>query len=316
MVLVTQRFLFLFAVAAVLCASPRARAQPPPVPDPAAPPRLESTPPAPDAAPGPGPSEGARGVATGPPLTPIVPPDAARRAFQLYAEIDLPVIAVGLVFVGARFVVTQKAFCAPRCNPGDLNALDRATAGTWSPGWGLASNVALFGLAGAAAALLVIDEGPSAALNDLVVIAEAAMSATATATVMTIAAGRPRPFLYGNEAPFAERDSVDAGNSFLSSHAAVGFAIATSTFVAARRLYPSSRRPYAVLGAGLGAAALVATSRVLAGKHFITDAAGGAVVGSALGFLVASVHRAPAAIVPVVGPEGGAQPGIAIQGSF
>lgn len=236
-------------------------------------------------------------------LTPIVPHprDATRPAFQLYAEIDLPVLTVGLVFVSARYVRTQKAFCAPLCDRGDLNALDQTTAGFWSPGWETASNVGLLGLGTGVALLLAADEGVVGALNDLVVIGEAATSATAAASIMTIAAGRPRPFLYGERAPVDERNGSDAGNSFLSSHAAVAFAIATSSYVAARRLHPTSTFQYGVLGVGLGAAAFVATSRVMAGNHFITDAIGGALVGSALGILVSSVHRSPVAIVPVVG---------------
>jgi membrane-associated phospholipid phosphatase len=313
MALVSHRFTF--AITAVLCAGlgTRAGAQPAPPPGPPASGGPAIAPPAADAPPDK--VEDARDTAKAAALTPLVPNprDATRPAFQLYAEIDLPVLVVGLVFVGSRFVRTQKAFCAPRCSVGDLNALDRATAGIWSPGWGLASNSALFGLGGAAAAMLVVDEGLLAAVNDLVVISEAALSATGAATIMTIAAGRPRPFLYGNEAPFDERNSVDGGNSFLSSHAAVGFAVATSTYVAVRRLHPTSKLQYGVLGAGLGTAAFVATSRVLAGKHFITDAVGGALVGSALGILVASVHRSPVAIVPVVGD---AQHGVGIQGSF
>jgi membrane-associated phospholipid phosphatase len=248
-------------------------------------------------------------------LTPIVPHphDPTRPAFQLYAEIDLPVLTVGLVFVSVRFVRTQKAFCAPLCDRTELNALDRQTAGRWSPDWLLASNVGLITLGAGAFTLLSSDEGALEAFNDAVVIAESALSATAVASIMTIAAGRPRPFLYGDRAPLDDRNGTDAGNSFLSSHAAVGFAIATSTYVAMHRLHPSSPYTYAVLGVGLGAATFVATSRVLAGQHFITDAIGGALVGSSVGVLVSSIHRSPVSIAPVLG-EG--QRGLGVQGTF
>jgi membrane-associated phospholipid phosphatase len=260
-------------------------------------------------------AEDAQAAAKAAELTPIVPlPSHVRRpAFQLYAEIDLPVFTIGLVFVSVRFVRTQTAFCAPQCNPGDLNALDRTTAGFWSPGWRTASNVGLIALGGGVAALLIGDEGWLKGVNDLVVIAESAMSATAATSIMTIAAGRPRPFLYGLNAPLSERNSTDAANSFLSSHAAVGFAIATSTYVAMHRLHPRSRLPYLVLGLGLGAASFVATSRVLAGQHFITDALGGGLAGSSMGVLISSVHGSPVSIVPVVGER---HHGLGIQGSF
>jgi len=257
----------------------------------------------------------ARATANAAALTPIVPHpgDARRPAFQLYAEIDLPVLTVGLVFVGARFVRTQKAFCAPLCDRGDLNALDRTTAGYWSPAWSTTSDLGLLAMGLGAGALLTLDEGLVPALNDAVVIAESAMSATAAASVMTLAAGRPRPFLYGDKAPLADRNGSDAGNSFLSSHAAVAFAIATSSFVALHRLHPSSKLPYWVLGAGLGASSFIATARVLAGQHFMTDALGGALVGSAIGVLISSVHPSPLTVVPVVGDT---QRGVGVQGAF
>src|SRR5262249_55435264 len=145
----------------------------------------------------------------------------------------------------------QPAYCAPACDSAGLNSIDKLTAGYYSAGWSSASDYALWGLAGGTAALLLTDEGLLPALNDGVVIAEATLSATASASIMTLAAGRPRPFLYGDAAPLAVRNSADAGLSFLSSHTAEAFAIATSLYVAEKRLHPTSRRPWLILGGGL-----------------------------------------------------------------
>ncbi|HEY6177960.1 MAG TPA: phosphatase PAP2 family protein, partial [Kofleriaceae bacterium] len=259
--------------------------------------------------------EQARDTAKAAQLTPIVPSrgEATRPAFQLYAEIDVPVLTVGAVFVSVRFIRTQKAFCAPLCPRGDLNALDRTTAGFWSPNWLLASNIGLVATGAGMLALLADEEGALNAVNDAMVVAESAMSATAVASIMTIAAGRPRPFLYGENAPLSDRNGSDAGNSFLSSHSAVAFAIATSSYVAMHRLRPREQRPYLMLGVGLAAAGFVATSRVLAGQHFITDAVGGGLVGSSVGVLIASLHGSPVSIVPVTGEH---EHGIGIQGRF
>ncbi len=235
-------------------------------------------------------------------LTPIVPSpeNPAQPAFQLYSEIDLPVLGIGLVLGTARFLRTQKAYCAPRCDPSELNALDRKTAGFYSVGWSNASNVGLYTLLAGAPVLLVADEGVLDALNDMVVIAESALLATALSSVMTLAAGRPRPLLYGDDAPLSARNDADAGLSFLSSHASISFAVSTSTFMAMKRLHPKSSMPYVVLGVGDALAAFVATSRVMAGKHFITDAVGGAIVGSSVGVLVPALHDSPVKVVPVV----------------
>jgi membrane-associated phospholipid phosphatase len=236
-------------------------------------------------------------------LTPILPSprNPLRPAFQLYAEIDLPILAVGLIFAEARLVRSQQAYCAPKCDPSGLNAIDRSTAGYWSPGWQTASDYGLYAVGVGAAALIFADEGFLPGLNDSVVVAESALAATAVASIMTLAASRPRPFLYGDKAPLSNRTSADAGLSFLSSHAARSFAMATSTLVTMRRLHPGSKLTWIVAGVGGAIATFVATARVLGGMHFITDVVGGAVVGTSIGVLVPSLHASPVSIVPMAG---------------
>jgi membrane-associated phospholipid phosphatase len=248
-------------------------------------------------------------------LTPLVPSpqNPLHPAFQLYAEIDLPILGIGLVFAEARMFRSQKAFCSPLCETSDLNALDRTTAGFRSTGWQTASDVGLYAVGVGAAALLLADEGPLPALNDAAVIAESALAGTAVASILTIAAGRPRPFLYGEKAPLSNRNSADAGLSFLSSHAAVSFAIATSTFMTMRRLHPHAKATWAVMGVGGAIAAFVGAARVMGGMHFISDSVGGAIVGASLGVLVPSLHASPVAIVPMTGKE---QRGVALNIRF
>ena len=317
----TRGAIRLVLIASCLAASAAARAQsaPPakqtsaqPAPDPNAP---RIAPPSPEAPPQE--VEQAKSTAQKAALTPIVPSpkNPLRPAFQLYAEIDLPVLGIGLVFAEARAFRAQKAFCAPdSCDPNTLNAIDRWTAGYWSPGWQKASDYGLYAIAVGAGALLLVDEGLSPALNDLVVVAETGLAATALASVMTLASGRPRPYLYGDKAPLDARNSPDGGLSFLSSHAAVSFWIATSTFMTMRRLHPDSKATWIVMAVGGAMAAFVATARVMGGMHFISDSIGGAAVGVSLGVLIPSLHRSPVAVVPVAGDDG--QRGIALAARF
>ncbi|HEX3765660.1 MAG TPA: phosphatase PAP2 family protein [Kofleriaceae bacterium] len=304
---------------AVLLVTPTARAD-----DPIAPPAPDIAPPAPDAPPKK--VEEAKEVAKSAQLTPIVPNpnDATHPAFLLYAEIDPPLLATGAVFAFARVYKTQPAFCAPACDSVKLNALDKLTAGYYSAAWSTTSDYLLYGLGAATAATLIADEGVLDTLNDGVVIGEATLSATAVASIMTLAAGRPRPFLYGDpkapagyKAPLGIRNSGDAGLSFLSSHTAEAFAMVTSLYVAEHRLHPRSSFPRYVLGVGLAVASTIGVARVMSGYHFITDVIGGAVVGSSVGVLVASVHSSPVHVVPVVDhkPEGSAA-GLALSGGF
>jgi membrane-associated phospholipid phosphatase len=241
-------------------------------------------------------------------LIPIVPSpkDITKPAFQLYVQTDLPILGIGLVLGAARFIRTQPAFCAPLCNKNTLNVLDRTTAGFYDANWSTASDVGLFSIIGLSAGLLLIDEGILPALNDAVVIGESALSATGLASLATLASGRPRPFLYGTKAPLALRNGSDASLSFLSSHAAVSFSVATSTFMTMRRLHPGPRTvvPLVVVLVGVGASTFVATARVMAGYHFITDAIGGAIIGSAVGILVPALHESPVKVVPNVTHQG------------
>lgn len=311
----------------VLSLSTRGFADAPPQPDAPAPPGTPTiAPPAPDAPPEQ--VKEAKEVAKKAELTPIIPSpnDATRPAFQLYAEIDPPILAIGTVFALARLTKSQPAFCAPACDAVSLNAIDKLNAGYFSSSWSALSDYTLYGLGAGAAALLLTDENVLDTLNDGVVIGEATLSATAVASVMTLAAGRPRPFLYGDptnptgyKAPLSVRNSADAGLSFLSSHTAMAFAITTSLFIAERRLHPTSVRPKVILAVGLGLSSLVGAARVMSGYHFITDVVGGAIVGSSLGIVVASVHGSPVHLVPVVntGSKSEARSaGVGLQGSF
>jgi membrane-associated phospholipid phosphatase len=248
-------------------------------------------------------------------LTPILthPTAVLRPAFQLYMEVDLPVLGIGAVMATARFVRGQKAFCAPECDPADLNPFDRTTAGFWSPAWSTASDVGLYSLLGGAAAVLVIDEGVVDALNDSVVITESALTGTAVASIMTLAAGRPRPFLFGTSAPLDVRNGPDASLSFVSSHTTVSFALTTSTFMAMRRLHPTSPGPWILLGVGIAASAFVGAARVMGGNHFMTDVFAGAIVGSSVGVLIPALHTSPVKVVPIVSET---QRGLGVGGSF
>ena len=284
-----------------------ARTTPPPVATPIATPSPEASPQK---------VEEAKSTAKAAELTPIVPSprNPLHPAFQLYSEIDLPILGIGTVFAAARLVRNQKAYCAPLCDRVELNRLDRTTAGYWNPAWQGASSVLLVGIGAGALTMLIVEEGFLPGLNDAAVIAESALAGIAVVSMMTLAAGRPRPFLYGENAPLSTRNGADAGLSFLSSHSVAAFAIATSSFVAMSRLRPGSRAAWVVLVIGSSLATLVATARVMGGMHFITDTLGGAIVGSSVGLLIPSLHGSPVAIVPVA--AAGGQRGLALSLRF
>jgi membrane-associated phospholipid phosphatase len=282
----------------------------------AAPPSPEPAVATPSPGASPGKVEETKSTAKAAELHPLVPSprNPLHPAFQLYTEIDLPILGLGAVVAAARLVRVQPAYCAPLCTDrGTLNALDRSTAGYWSPAWQGASTYVLVAMGAGSLTMLFLEEGFWPGLNDAAVVAESALAGFAVSSILTLTAGRPRPFLYGDKAPLSARNGADAGLSFVSGHAVAAFAIATSSFVAMGRLRPGTKAAWIVLGVGGALGTFVATARVMGGMHFITDAVGGAVVGASVGLLIPSLHGSPVAIVPLAAAD---QRGLALAGRF
>lgn len=263
-------------------------------------------------------------------LTPVVPrpePERPQAAYQLYVEVDAPLLAIAALFGIGRSIRggLAPAYCAPapgsqaepttRCNPQSLNWLDRQVAGRYHPGWNLWSDVGLYGLEALAAGGILVQEGFKRGLNDLVVIAEATLLASAASGVSTAITGRPRPYMYGTDAPLSVRQNGNGGLSYFSGHTATSFGAVTATFMTLRRLHPDDRWPWWVLACGATTAWFVGATRVLAGDHFPTDVMAGAVVGTAIGVMVPALHAAPRRMTPapMAVADGG---GIAIVGEL
>lgn len=261
-------------------------------------------------------------------LTPVPPPPGpprpARPAYQLYMEVDGPLLAVAGVFAIGRSIRggLAPAYCAPaegsataatdQCDPSALNWLDRHFAGRYRPGWKKYSDIGLYGLEGLAVAGIMLDDGLGAGINDLVVIAEATMLASAASGLSTAVTGRPRPYMYGTEAPLATRQSGDGGLSYFSGHTSTSFGLVTSTFMTLHRLHPDDRWPWYVMAAGSVAAGFVGATRILAGQHFPTDVLAGAVVGVGIGVAVPAMHRSPHVTATPMAVDGGG--GLAVAG--
>jgi membrane-associated phospholipid phosphatase len=261
-----------------------------------------------------------------PKLTPVPsPPERPLPAYQLYWEVDVPLLTLAAVFGIGRTIRggLAPAYCAPQpgssteetayCDPGALNWLDRHVAGRYQPSWGKWSNVGLYSLEALAAATIIATEGPRSGLNDLVVVAEATLAASAASGISTAITGRPRPYMYGTTAPLDVRQNGNGGLSFFSGHTSTAFAAVTATFFTLHRLHPEARWPWFVLAAGVAGAGFVGATRVLAGAHFPTDVLAGAAVGTSIGLLGPALRAAPRRVsaVPMAVDSGG---GIAITG--
>jgi len=176
--------------------------------------------------------------------------------------------------------------CAP-CDPASLPGVDRWALRPVSATVGAASNLALIGVAGSAAFLSVYGLAGAQARGNAAVLANSVAWTAATTGWLKVIVRRKRPVLYTSDATAA---ATDKGNqeSLPSGHASVAFAAATTYWMLARReRLPHRTRNTILLYAGaVGVAAL----RVAAGKHFPTDVLAGAALGSAVGWVVPTIH--------------------------
>lgn len=251
-----------------------------------------------------------------------LPARAAEPQLALDLPVDLGVTGVGFLLGGSATLFEEElshAPCAGLCDRSEIAlGLDRSVVGNHSVAARSWSDGLITGLTVAPLLLVAVDHGwqsgdaRDALLTDAVLLAETASVNLALNTVVKHAVGRKRPLTYDASWSDADRSSADASLSFYSGHSATAFAMATATSRIFMIRHPDSDW---VLPLWLGSEALAATTAVLrveAGKHFWSDVAVGALVGSAVGYLVPELHLrehqtgSVARVAPMVVDDGGA----------
>ena len=187
---------------------------------------------------------------------------------------------------------------------GNVNGLDRGATYNWSPTWQDRSdyprNLLLAASAVVAGGPLVLKGRWSEVATMGTIFVEAA-SLTAAVTYMAKGlAARVRPFAYNTSLTPAERleiagvDDPGARQSFFSGHASSSFAAAALLSTVYADVYGHSTTSRIVWVSSLSLASVTAYGRVKGGVHFPTDVLAGAVVGTAIGYLVPALHRVDA----------------------
>jgi membrane-associated phospholipid phosphatase len=234
-------------------------------------------------------------------------PAAAQEgpAYALHLEVDLPILALDAALAATPLVRPETAppWCAPKCDPARINALDRPVAGVYRLGWSRVSDVGVGALLATDVAAMLVDEGPLGALNDAVVVTQTILSAQTLAAWTSLVVRRPRPYMYGENAPLDERQNPYGALSFFSGHSTTAFAAAVVLQRTLARRHPGSPLPNVLLASTLAVAGLVAVGRVASGNHFPTDVTVGAVVGSSMGVLVPALHGPGMALAPFAAPD-------------
>jgi len=221
-------------------------------------------------------------------LTVAARPAAAQTSYRVVWWDAASVVAAGglSVIPEAAGLPRGAPPCAP-CDPASLPGIDRAALHTFSGSAGTASGVLLASVVAFSGVASLEGATPAQIRGHVAVYANALTWTLATSQWVKVLTHRSRPVLYSAGAAVAASDR-DSRRSFPSSHAALAFAATAAYVVMAERERLPHRTRNAVLlyAAALGVAAL----RVSAGQHFPTDVAGGAALGTGIGWLTARVH--------------------------
>jgi membrane-associated phospholipid phosphatase len=241
-------------------------------------------------------------------------PEDPAPAYHLSVALDVPTLLLGAGLTSSYFLMseTAPAACAPRCDPAHVNPLDRPFAGRYSTRWQVVGDVATVGTLALMPIALVAGEGFGNGVHDTVVVGEAVLVTAAIQVTVGYAVGRPRPRLYGVEAPLSERNDANSGRSFFSGHVANCVAATLAASTALRRVH-RSKLAWTTLAVGLAGSALVGVARVGAGSHFPTDVLVGAMVGTGVGIAIPALHAANLQLAPTASRDGA---GVMVAGGF
>jgi len=232
-----------------------------------------------------------RGLWSLPFLVALVPARvAADSPYTLNLRVDLPVIALGAAGTMMGLLEVPPAACLPDCSPDGINALDRTALGNYSESAYTAANVGVAALLLAPLVLDGVDSAGDGWLEDTVVYAETLLLTQTLTQLLKFAVRRPAPLVYDPDVPASVKRGRDASRSFVSGHTSMAFAAATSYATTFWLRHPESSARWLVAGAGAALALAVGVLKVVAGYHFWTDIAAGALIGVGSGALVPLLH--------------------------
>jgi len=240
-------------------------------------------------------------------------PSSPQQVYRLNLAVDIPVTVGGGVAALARLFLKDKlARISCPCDSAGLNFIDRGTvSNSSSHAANLASDVTTAMAIAAPLVLDLLDVGLSQAFGeDLMIFAETLAVNTTIQQVANFAVARPRPRTYANDPAYLT--SSEGYLSFYSGHVATVFAALSAASFTLRLRYGEQVWPWVVTGA-VGSS--VAVERVLAGSHFPTDVAAGALAGVAFGIAVPWLHaRSREQRLSILPAEAGR--GLALAGAF
>jgi membrane-associated phospholipid phosphatase len=207
--------------------------------------------------------------------------------YRISPKVDLPLtigasLAVVLPYAFADRLIRPRCPCTPQ----EVNSFDRPAIGNTNVFAGTLSDAT----AGAVIILPLVADAFDVGLShplieDGAVFTETLAVNGALVTAAKYIVQRPLPRTYAGDPNLINKPA--GYRSFYSGHTSLVFAALSATAMTIRRRHGEKTWPWIVTGV-VGAS--VAIERVADGRHFPTDVLVGAVIGTAIGIAVPSLH--------------------------
>ena len=217
--------------------------------------------------------------------------------YRLRVSVDVPLLVIGGTIWIVPYLLFTEQLAGPVCDPcdiGKVNVFDRWSIQYHSSAAGLTGNVLLYVLPALWLAIEIPDYGirsPKGYFIDMAVLAETLAWSGTLDEVFRRSLRRPRPYLYVPDIFPDQRTKAEATFSFYSGHSSAMFAFAVMTAYTFHLRHPNSPWRYVIWVGLLGYSTAEGILRIFSGDHFTSDVIVGALVGSALGWLVPYLHK-------------------------
>jgi len=229
--------------------------------------------------------------------------------YRLKSSRESVLLAVGAATLAGGVVVNAEldlltAQDIAALDAADINGFDRPATTHWSPPASSASDVVLVAMLAAPLSMIAVAPAAPAPVTVGVMFGEVVLLTNGIGQLTKTIFRRVRPFAYNDDPdiPLDLKMSKTARQSFPSGHAANAFASAVFASTVFARLRPPSPLRYVIWGGSLATAGAVGYLRYNAGKHYPTDIIAGAVLGSAVGWLVPKMHETDRVTLALAAP--------------
>lgn len=220
----------------------------------------------------------------------------AQSPYELSESTDGVLIGLGIPFAMFGFSVDLSVESLSEDEIGqirreDVNKFDRFSTYFYSEKAAKWSDILVLTCITAPLTLLIPQKTQDDAGTILTMYAESILFATSLPSLSKGVFRRMRPFVYNPDVALEKKMSANAQKSFFSGHTSVAFTSMIFLSTVHSKYYPDSDWKPFIWGGAILLASTVGYLRIVAGSHFPSDVIVGALVGSAVGYLIPRIHE-------------------------